>query len=82
MSSDFPFSASSALEDVASILRYINVSILFYSCREIYTRCSRRKNTSTHLAHSSFSAEYLPPKSIQLLKIVTKNMKIFHVEPT
>ena len=28
---DFPFLISSALEDVASILRYINVSILFYS---------------------------------------------------
>ena len=27
----FPFSASSALEDVVSILRYINVFILFYS---------------------------------------------------
>ena len=26
----FPFLASSALEDVASILRHINVSILFY----------------------------------------------------
>ena len=31
MSLDFPFLISSALEDVASILRYINVSILFYS---------------------------------------------------
>ena len=30
MSLDFPFFASSSLEDVASILRYINVSILFY----------------------------------------------------
>ena len=29
MSLDFPFSASSALEDVASILHNINVSILF-----------------------------------------------------
>ena len=28
---DFPFLSSSALEDVTSILRYINVSILFYS---------------------------------------------------
>ena len=27
---DFPFLTSSALEDVTSILRYINVSILFY----------------------------------------------------
>ena len=30
MTLDFPFFASSALEDVASILCYINVSILFY----------------------------------------------------
>ena len=31
MSLDFPFLSSSALEDVTTILRYINVSILFYS---------------------------------------------------
>ena len=31
MSLDFPFSASSALEDITSIWRYIKISILCYS---------------------------------------------------
>ena len=37
MSLDFPFFASSAFENVASILHYINVSILFFSITN-YTR--------------------------------------------
>ena len=36
MSLDFPFFASTTLEDVASVLRYINVSILFYSTLTTY----------------------------------------------
>ena len=47
MSLDFPFLTSSTLEDVTSILRYINVSILFYSIIEntnkpfIFSTCHR-----------------------------------------
>ena len=52
MSLEFPFFALSALEDVASILRYINDSILFLNWTYTDKNISFMKINITLISHS------------------------------